>query len=65
METGPGLRQRHRWKWTEFRRRHTTPNGQWLPISANGVELRDIASIPVTRYRYRGEKIPNPWVHAA
>ena len=41
------------------------PQRTVAPISANGVELLDIASMPVTRYRYRGEKIPNPWVHAA
>ncbi|PWI09771.1 group II intron reverse transcriptase/maturase [Streptomyces sp. NWU339] len=56
------LRERHRWSWKELRRRHTTPTGRWLPFSANGVELRNIQTIPVTRYRYRGNKIPNPWV---
>jgi hypothetical protein len=25
-------------------------------------QLRKISTIPVTRYRYRGNKIPNPWV---
>ncbi|MGW4983768.1 group II intron maturase-specific domain-containing protein [Streptomyces mirabilis] len=59
------LRERHRWSWKELRRRHTTPTGQWLPFSANGVELRNIEKIPVTRYLYRGNKIPNPWVHGA
>ncbi|MFI0425273.1 group II intron maturase-specific domain-containing protein [Spongiactinospora sp. 9N601] len=34
------LRQRHRWSWKEFRRRHTTPTGRWLPFSANGVTWR-------------------------
>ena len=36
--------------------------GRWLPITADGIELRSIAAIPVTRYRYRGNTIPNPWV---
>jgi hypothetical protein len=26
-----------------------------------GIELRRIAAIPVTRYRYRGSQIPDPW----
>ncbi|RBQ16928.1 group II intron reverse transcriptase/maturase [Spongiactinospora rosea] len=59
------LRQRHRWSWKEFRRRHTTPTGRWLPFSANGVTWRGIEKIPVTRYRYRGARIPSPWVQPA
>lgn len=39
-------------------------NGSWKPISVDGVELFDMAAVPVTRYRYRGNKIPNPWVPA-
>ncbi len=56
------LRTRHRWSWKEFRRRHTAPNGRWLPIAAGKIELTRISAIPVTRYRYRGSKIPTPWV---
>jgi len=26
-----------------------------------GIELFDLAAVPVTRYRYRGNTIPNPW----
>jgi RNA-directed DNA polymerase len=59
------LRERHRWSWKELRRRHTTPTGRWLPFTANGVELRRIESIPVTRYLYQGNKIPTPWAPAA
>jgi RNA-directed DNA polymerase len=55
------LRTRHRWKWKDVRRQLTTPDGRWLPITAGTTELRRIAAIPVTRYRYRGTKIPNPW----
>jgi RNA-directed DNA polymerase len=55
------LTERHHWKWKDVRRRFTTPAGQWLPITAGGTELRPIAAIPVTRYRYRGTKIPSPW----
>ena len=29
------------------------------------IEMRRIAAIPVTRYRYRGSKIPTPWTAAA
>jgi RNA-directed DNA polymerase len=56
------LRERHHWNWRDFRRRSTTPSGRWLPISAGEIRLRKISAIPVTRYRYRGNKIPNPWV---
>ena len=55
------LMERHHWGWTEFRRRHTTPEGRWLPITGGQTELRRIDAIPVTRYRYRGSKIPSPW----
>ena len=55
------LRERHHWRWKDLRRRFTTPTGRWLPIAADGTELRRIAAIPVTRYRYRGSKIPGPW----
>ena len=55
------LMERHHWGWTEFRRRHTTPEGRWLPITGGQTELRRIDAIPVTRYRYRGSKVPSPW----
>jgi len=54
------LRERHHWRWKDLRRRFTTPTGRWLPITAGQIELRRIAEIPVTRYRYRGSKIPSP-----
>lgn len=54
------LMQRHRWNWTAIRRRFTLLTGRWLPISADGIELRRIAAIPVTRYRWRGTAIPSP-----
>jgi RNA-directed DNA polymerase len=56
------LRERHHWSWKDIRAWLTTPTGRWRPISAGETELRRIAAIPVTRYRYRGSKIPNPWV---
>lgn len=50
----------HRWTWTDFRRQFTRPDGRWKPLSAGGINLFDLAAVPVTRYRYRGE-IPTPW----
>lgn len=55
------LRTLHRWRWKDFRRRFTTNDGRWRPISADGAELFNLESVPVTRYRYRGNTIPNPW----
>ncbi len=55
------LRERHRWRWKDVRRQFTGPTGQWLPITAGEIEMRRIAAVPVTRYRYRGTKIPSPW----
>jgi RNA-directed DNA polymerase len=54
------LRERHHWRWKDVRRHYTTPTGRWLPVTAGETELRRIAAIPVTRYRYRGT-IPSPW----
>jgi RNA-directed DNA polymerase len=56
------LRVRHHWRWKDVRRHFTTPDGRWLPITAGEIELRRTAAIPVTRYRYRGTKIPVPWL---
>jgi RNA-directed DNA polymerase len=55
------LMERHHWRWKDVRRRFTTPSGRWLPVTAGDAELRPIAAIPVTRYRYRGTQIPSPW----
>ena len=55
------LRTLHRWKWRDVRRRFTTPDGRWKPITADGTALFDLETVPVTRYRYRGNTIPNPW----
>jgi RNA-directed DNA polymerase len=55
------LTERHRWRWKDVRRRFTAASGRWLPITAGETELRPIAAIPVTRYRYRGSQIPSPW----
>ena len=55
------LQVRHHWKWRDVRQRFTALSGQWLPVTAGEIELRRIAAIPVTRYRYRGTTIPSPW----
>jgi RNA-directed DNA polymerase len=56
------LSTRHRWKWKDVRQAFTHPNGRWKPITAGGIELFNPAAVPVTRYRYRGSKIPNSWI---
>ena len=55
------LTERHRWRWKDVRRWLVGPTGSWRPITAGRTELRPIAAIPVTRYRYRGSQIPSPW----
>ncbi|MFD3939120.1 group II intron reverse transcriptase/maturase [Streptomyces sp. NPDC058611] len=59
------MRSRHDWSLGDVRRRLITPSGAWQPITAGDVRLRRIGDIPVTRYRYRGNKIPNPWTQSA
>jgi RNA-directed DNA polymerase len=59
------VRVRHRWRWTDVRRWLTTPAGGWRPIAADGIELFNMATVAVTRYRYRGNTIPNPWTLTA
>jgi RNA-directed DNA polymerase len=51
---------RHRMSWKALRRRFKGPNG-WRPIVLDEIELFNIASVTVTRYRWRGTKIPSPW----
>ena len=54
------IRRKHaRLNWGEFRRRFTLP-GTWH-LAHDGVRYRGASSVPVTRYRYRGHNIPNPW----
>jgi RNA-directed DNA polymerase len=52
---------RHRWRWKDVHRRLTGPRGRWRRPTADRIELFNIASVPVTRYLYRGSKIPSPW----
>lgn len=56
---GTWLRRKHgRISWREVRRRFCDVG--WRP-AYNGVEFRGAASVTVTRYRYRGTRIPTPW----
>jgi RNA-directed DNA polymerase len=56
------MRHRHRWKWKDVRDWLTDHTGRWHQPAADGIELFDLAKVPVTRYRYRGQKIPSPWL---
>jgi RNA-directed DNA polymerase len=59
------MRTRHRWTWKDVRRWLTDPTGRWHPISVDGIDLFNPETIPITRYRYRGGQIPNPWARTA
>jgi RNA-directed DNA polymerase len=58
------LMTRHRWRWTGLRRHLTDHTGRWKPISAGGTTLFDLERVGITRYRYRGAAIPNPWAES-
>ncbi len=52
------LRKRHHGaRWASVMRRYLPG---WVPID-EGITLFNPVTVPVTRYRYRGTKIPNPW----
>jgi RNA-directed DNA polymerase len=56
------LRKRHLGlNWGTLRRRHFP---QW-EISADGYDMFRPRAVPVSRYRYRGTKIPTPWTSQA
>lgn len=53
------LRRKHRRaNWGFLRRRYLA--NRWWP-EHDGMALFDCRAVPVTRYRYRGAKIPTPW----
>jgi RNA-directed DNA polymerase len=54
------LRARHGWSWGQLRRHLTNGAGRWV-IAADGVEYSRIEGVTVSRYTYRGNKIPAPW----
>jgi RNA-directed DNA polymerase len=58
------LRRKHKGRrarlgMTELKRRFCLP-GTWI-LAANGVRFTGASAVPVTRYRYRGNRIPTPW----
>lgn len=55
------LRHRHpRLNWKQLRRRFYIVTNRWRPTQ-DGITLFDTGSIEITRYRWRGQKIPSPW----
>lgn len=52
------LRKLHRWNWRNVRHHHTGPNGRCVRPSADGIELFNLASVRISRYRHRGNTIP-------
>lgn len=58
------LMTRNRWRWKDVRAAFTLPTGRWIEPSAEGITFAR-TTIPVTRYRYRGAKIPNPYLTQA
>ncbi len=55
---GRWLRKKHpRLTWKQINRRYTKDGS----FHHKGISLLNPASISVTRYRYRGSKIPTPW----
>jgi RNA-directed DNA polymerase len=56
---GAWIRRKHgRISWREVRRRYCDQGWRY---AHNGVHFRGAASVTVTRYRYRGTRIPTPW----
>ena len=55
------LRHKHpRGNWKQLKRRYLDTG--WWPSDGN-VALFNPAAVRVTRYRYRGTRIPTPWTH--
>jgi RNA-directed DNA polymerase len=57
------LRRKHQGRtglgMPELRRRFCVP-GTWI-FAVNGTRFTGASAVPVTRYRYRGTRIPTPW----
>ena len=53
------IRKKYKIGWPELRRRFCLP-GTWK-LTSDGVRFQGAASVPVTRYHYRGYRIPTPW----
>lgn len=59
------LRKRHkRITWTELYRRFLTSRPGNRPHE-NGIVMFDTTTVAVTRYRWRGHRIPTPWTSTA
>ncbi|MBC7558674.1 MAG: group II intron reverse transcriptase/maturase [Dermatophilaceae bacterium] len=56
--------RRHHMHWKALSRRLRGPKG-WRPIVLEGIELFNLGSVSVTRYRFRGNHIPSPWTAPA
>jgi RNA-directed DNA polymerase len=57
--TGTWIRRKHgRISWREVRHRFCDQGWRY---AHNGVHFRGASSVAVTRYRYRGTRIPTPW----
>jgi hypothetical protein len=56
--------QRHHLTWKALSRRLRGPRG-WRLIVLEGIELFNLGSVSVTRYRFRGTHIPSPWIAVA
>ena len=54
------LRARHGWNWGQLRRHLASATGRWQ-IEADGVAFFRIEKVAITRYSYRGNKIPPLW----
>lgn len=52
----------------EERKRHGLTQAQHahaMGVTADGIELLNPVTVTITRYRYRGTRIPSPWDTAA
>lgn len=54
-------RAQHRWGWKGVKRWLRRPDGSWNTITAAGVVLFDPTKVRITRYWYRGARIPSPY----
>jgi RNA-directed DNA polymerase len=56
---GRWLRKKHpRLNWKQIQRRYTSEG----TFAEKGLMLFNPGSVSVTRYRYRGARLPNPWI---
>ena len=50
----------HRWRWKDVRRRLTGPGGRWRRPSADGIELFNLGSVPVSGISTGAVRSPAP-----